>query len=103
MTYDQRTNGQQIEATVGKEFDVSLPEARTAGYQWTLRKSGAAKCAVISESEQPAASVGGSGTHTWHFRATKTGDCTLALDYKRSWQENTGPERTYTLKVHVQP
>jgi predicted secreted protein len=103
MTYDQRTNGQQIEAAIGNEFDVSLPEARTAGYQWTLRNNRASKCAMISESEQPAANVGGSGTHTWHFRATKPGDCTLALDYKRAWEKNEGPARTYTLKVHVQP
>lgn len=103
MTYDQRTNGQKIEATVGKEFDVSLPEARTAGYQWTLRNKKPSKCAMIRETAKPASSVGGSGTHTWHFRATKPGDCTLAIDYKRAWQENAGPARTYTLKVHVQP
>jgi predicted secreted protein len=103
MTYDQRTNGQEIKAAIGHEFDVSLPEARTAGYLWTLRNSRVSKCAMISESAKPASNVGGSGTHTWHFRATKPGDYTLALDYKRAWQENAGPARTFTLKVHVQP
>jgi predicted secreted protein len=103
MTYNQRTNGQKIEAAIGNEFEVSLPEARTAGYLWTLRNNAASRCAMISESLQPAANVGGSGSHTWHFRATKPGDCTLAMDYKRAWQENAGPARTYTLKVHVRP
>ena len=32
--YDERANDSKIEAEVGENCEVSLPEARTAGYRW---------------------------------------------------------------------
>jgi len=33
MQYDERANGNENEAEVGENFEVSLPETRTAGYR----------------------------------------------------------------------
>src|SRR5262249_55879543 len=49
MTYDQTANGKQIEPAVGEDFEVSLPETRTAGYRWALRQGSESQCPLLNE------------------------------------------------------
>ncbi|PYX31158.1 MAG: hypothetical protein DMG77_07725 [Acidobacteria bacterium] len=102
MRYDESANGTEVEVAAGEEFELSLPETRTAGYRWTLKSGGDPACALLNESSQsPPGQVGGSGTHSWRFRASTPGVCSIALEYKRSWEDSSQPARTYTLKLRV--
>ncbi|MBZ5681317.1 MAG: protease inhibitor I42 family protein [Acidobacteriia bacterium] len=104
MQFDESANGREVELVAGEEFELSLPETPTAGYRWTLKGSGEPACSLVHESFQPATGkVGGSGTHSWRFRAVAPGNCLLALEYKRSWEARSEPARTFTLKVRVRP
>ncbi len=38
MQYDERANGSEIEGEVGENFEVSLPETRTAGNRWVIKR-----------------------------------------------------------------
>jgi hypothetical protein len=38
MPYDERANGREIEAEIGENIAVSLPETRTAGYRWVIKR-----------------------------------------------------------------
>jgi predicted secreted protein len=103
MRFDESANGSEVEIPAGEEFDLSLPEIRTAGYRWTIKNSGEPTCALLNESSQPGpGKTGGSGTHSWSFRAAAPGNCSLALEYGRSW-ENSGPAQTFGMKVRVRP
>ena len=104
MQLDQSAYGMEIELSTGEEFELSLPETRTAGFRWTLVNGGDPNCSLLNESSQPSTgAAGGSGTRSWHFRASAPGTCSLVLEYKRSWQTDLGPAQTFTLKVHVRP
>jgi predicted secreted protein len=102
MQFGESANGSDVEIKVGEEFELSLPETRTAGYQWTLTGSVDPVCALVSQSFQPASGkTGGSGTHSWRFRTVAPGTCPLALAYQRSWKSGPEPAQTFAMKVRV--
>jgi len=102
MQYDERSNGQEISAKVGEDFEVALPETRTAGYHWVITKNGEPILELLSEETIPkAGAIGGSGHHIWRFRAVSTGEARLTFEYSRPWEKTAKPARTFTLKVRV--
>ena len=98
MPYDEKADGTEIEVSPGEEFDLALPETPTAGYRW-VKKDSEPTCPVIEDSRATTAKTGGTGTHSWRFRAPASGSCSVQLEYKRSWE--TKPARTFNLKVRV--
>ncbi|MGE5145930.1 MAG: protease inhibitor I42 family protein, partial [Candidatus Eiseniibacteriota bacterium] len=52
---------------------------------------------------QEAIRVGSGGMETWRFRAVKPGRETVRLEYRRPWDHETPPERTFTFTAEVQP
>src|SRR5579871_446747 len=102
MQYDQRSDGSEIRVGENEEFEVALPETRTAGYHWVTAESGEPTLKLLSETTIPnSGAVGGTGQHVWHFRAVSAGETRLKLDYRRPWEESAEPTRTFSLKVHV--
>lgn len=103
MQYDERANGQQVDAKIHEEFEIVLAEARTAGYRWTIVEKGEPVLQLLEDASQPnAAGVGGAGHHRWRFRAAAAGASEIRLQYARSWEESAEPARTFKLKVRVQ-
>ena len=100
MQLDESANGSEVEVSARSEFELSLPEAPTAGYRWFL-KSGEFDCSVVEFSHAVTGRVGGAGTHLWRFRAPDSGTCSIVLEYKRSWDTSSEPARTFKLKVRV--
>jgi inhibitor of cysteine peptidase len=45
--------------------------------------------------------MGGGGTETWTFRATKEGRETLRLEYARPWEKDAAPVQTIVFKLVV--
>ena len=102
MQYDERSDGAEVKAGVNGEFEVALPETRTAGYRWVTAESGEPILKLLSETTIPnAGAVGGTGQHVWHFRAVSAGEIKLRLEYRRPWEKSAEPTRTFSLKVHV--
>jgi|SRR5215467_3429637 len=102
MQYDEHSNGQEITTKRNEEFEISLPEARTAGYRWVITENGAPTLELLSEETIPnAGAIGGSGHHIWRFRAASPGKTRLTFEYSRPWEKSAKPTRTFLLKVHV--
>lgn len=102
MRYDEHANGQQIEPKLNEEFEVLLPEARTAGYRWEIKSAGAPVCRLLGETTHPnSAGVGGSGQHVWQFQAVAAGTGEIEFQYHRPWESSEKPARTFALKVRV--
>jgi inhibitor of cysteine peptidase len=102
MQYTESDNGKQIDVRVDEEFEIALPETRTAGYRWIAKSKGEPQCQLVDDHSQPnTAGVGGSGTHNWRFRAVSPGTSQIGLQYARSWQHATEPAKTFTLTVRV--
>jgi predicted secreted protein len=103
MQYDEQANGHQVDAKLGEDFEVVLPETRTAGYRWKILQKGEPPVHLLEDNSRPSdTGVGGAGNHRWHFRAVAAGDSEIKLQYGRSWNESAEPARTFTLKVRVQ-
>lgn len=104
MQYDERANGQEIEATLKEEFEISLSETRTAGYHWAATSTGAPVCRLLEDATRPnSPGVGGSGQHVWHFRVIAAGTGEIEFHYRRPWENSVQPARTFALKVRVRP
>ena len=102
MEYGEQADGRQIEAKVNQEFEIDLPEVRTAGYKWTIVKRGEPVLQLLEDTSQPnTAGVGGAGLHHWRFGAVAAGAGEIKVQYGRSWEEDREPARTFTLKVRV--
>jgi predicted secreted protein len=103
MQYDQQSNGKIISPRVNDQFQIALPETRTAGYRWTVLQKGEPHCELLEDRSDPApGAAGGSGTHTWRFKAASSGTGKIEIQYGRSWK-NSAPERTFTMEVQVRP
>lgn len=104
MTFGPEDDQREIEVRAHDEFEIHLPETRTAGYAWRVERSADSVCAMLGErSDAPVGTTGGSGSHHFHFRAVNAGRGEIELRYGRSWEQKKGPAKTFTLKVNVQP
>lgn len=102
MQYDEHSEGSEIKLALNNEFEVVLPEIRTAGYHWVIAEKGEPMLKLLLETMTPSpAGVGGSGKRLWRFRAVSAGETELKFEYRRPWQESEEPARAFSLKVHV--
>src|SRR5579859_7680971 len=104
MRIDDSMNGQSIDVAVGEVIEIRLDENRTAGYQWRLVDDGARVCTRVGDSYQAGTGpLGQSGSHRWELRATRPGEATIALAYRRPWEQDEAAARTFSLHLRVSP
>ena len=101
MRFDEKDNGRTVELKLNDEFEIVLAEVRTAGFRWSVEGFGKNCQLVREESTANLKAVGGSGSHSFYFRAISSGACALEFQYGRSWEQASGPNRTFSLKVEV--
>lgn len=89
-------SGQRVSLRVRQETVVQLPSNPSTGYAWVLRDSARTVLELVGaptfESKPTAPNiVGGGSVAEWHFRATRPGEATLLLEYRRPWEPDTVP------------
>jgi predicted secreted protein len=104
MQFDESANGREVDVHLNDEFEITLPETRTAGYRWATKSKGEPPCLLVKESSaSQAGKAGGSNTHHWQFRAVSIGIGDIELLYGRSWEESSAPTQTFKMKIRVGP
>jgi inhibitor of cysteine peptidase len=106
MNLTEADNGQPATLYVGGKIVIELPANPTTGYTWEvgemdtniLKQTGGTE--YNSSSSTP---LGQGGTQTLRFQAIAPGRTTLKLIYRRPFEINTPPVRTYTIQVIVVP
>jgi inhibitor of cysteine peptidase len=104
---DESYNGQTVSLAVGDSIDLALAENPTTGYRWRLvqgaTKADNAACPCVKDDFEPGRTgvAGQGGTHRWEFKAAEPGDCAIKLEYRRSWEKDTEPERTFRIQLEV--
>lgn len=95
--------GKSIEVKVGDTIQVSLEGNPTTGYNWVMAPQDPAVLEQQGEAEFKAVdeSLGASGLITETFKAMKKGQTTLRLEYKRPWEKDITPEKTFEVTVVV--
>ena len=98
----QDDNGREVTLAVGEAVELSLPENRTTGFHWELKAKGGPVCELVEDEFEPATGPPGKGgVHRWQFRAVRAGSGEIELQYRRHWEENAAPARTYQVSVRV--
>ena len=100
---DESADGQQRTFAVGQTFEICLGENPTAGYRWRRDLEAPTVAALIGDSfEAGGGPPGASGVHRWRFRAETPGTATLGFSYRRPWETEQAPARTFALVIRVE-
>jgi inhibitor of cysteine peptidase len=99
LTQDQ--SGRAVEMAVGDELLVKLAENRTTGYRWDVRSDGSPACTTLNDEAVAGRRPGEAGIHIWRFAAVATGQATIDIVHKRTWEQQGVQE--FTLSVTVTP
>lgn len=103
LTLNEANAGQTVELCVGQEMNVILNENATTGYQWEVALIDKS---VIEQSAKPEFKpdsdlIGAGSKKTFHFRSVAPGKAALRLVYRRSWEKDVPPVRTFEVTIKV--
>ena len=97
------SDGQSLTLPTNQVLVVTLPANPTTGYQWQVKAVDGGVLKQLGDvSYQPDSDrTGSGGMSTLIFLAASAGKTELSLIYVRSWEKDTPPAKTFTLKVEV--
>jgi len=95
--------GRQLHLRPGQTLQVTLEGNPTTGYNWLVVQVDEAVLKQVGEPEFKAdsAALGAGGKITLRFQAVAAGNTGLLLAYKRPWEKDVPPEKTFTASVVV--
>ena len=105
LSVDITSSGQEVSLAAGETLTVTLESNATTGYSWNENASIGDKT-VLQQTDHkyqpPAAAIpGAGGKEVWHFQALKTGTSKISMEYRRPFEPNAAPAKTFTLAVIV--
>lgn len=103
---DHTYNGKTIDVKEGSNFEIVLESNPTTGYDWYLAESLALENVELigSKYEQDPKGkevMGAGGLKTFTFRAIKSGQATISLEYKREFEKDIEPIDRFSLEVLI--
>lgn len=107
LTLGDDAGGKQVTLKADQTLTVRLESNPTTGYGWeiaevddaVLKSQGEPQFEQQNSSKQLA---GAGGWQVFHFTALKTGETNLKLVYRRPWEKNIEPIKTFTVQVVIQ-
>jgi inhibitor of cysteine peptidase len=96
---------QQVQATVGQPFDISLDSNPTTGYRWGLAQPlDETILHLVHSSYQRggAGLMGAGGEETWIFLPLCQGATMIEMEYRRPWERPEQDDRHASYLVVVQ-
>lgn len=103
LSLNENGNGKRVQLHPGQKMDVVLFENGTTGYQWQIVP---VDRNVLKEAAKPdfkpaSGLIGAGGERTFHFKAASPGKTVLRLAYRRPWEANVPPIKTFTVRITV--
>jgi len=95
--------GKTIELKTGDILIVSLEGNMTTGYSWVPAPQDPVLLKQVGDVQVTPSSdlIGAPGLLATQFQAVATGQTTLRLEYKRPWEENVLPEKTFEVTLVI--
>ena len=92
-----------VSLRVGDELRVLLSSNPSTGYSWqpSANNDAILQAGSVHVAVPPGAKPGTGGVATLTFTAKSTGKDQLVLAYRRPWEKDTAPAKSYTLDVTV--
>ena len=104
MVLSESDNGRDVDLTTSGALVVKLPSNPSTGYNWTVVGDPAPlklQKSSFVHSKSKSGVVGSSDTAIFRLSASSAGLATLTLVYRRSWEYNVAPMKTFTVRVDV--
>ncbi len=103
FTFTEAENGKSGNITQNTRFAVVLSENPTTGFMWNATLSAGLELlsSDYRQDEAPEGMVGVGGHRTWVIVAKDIGEQKFSALYRRSWENVTGNETTYTIDIQV--
>lgn len=97
LKLDEQDDGRTIEVGIGQELELCLPENPTTGFRWQLTQAAEGIGTLLDHAFEPGGQPGQPGVHRWRFKIVVAGAATVALAYRRAWEPDPAPGRTFFL------
>jgi predicted secreted protein len=97
-------NGKDIDLTTAQTLQIKLKSIAGTGYAWTLDGDPAPLKLVKQFSQHNKSTSGRAGAPSFSVFQLKAGSAGLAnvtFVYRRSWEYNVPPAKTFSLRVNV--
>ncbi|QDU32128.1 Chagasin family peptidase inhibitor I42 [Poriferisphaera corsica] len=103
----EKDDGKTVTVWEGDEVVVELESNRTTGYMWMLPRGWSGDGVLEQEGlgeyekdEREEGMVGTGGESVWRFKAKKSGEVRLVIDYRRPW-ERTRLGKSFRVDIEV--
>src|SRR6266702_3775821 len=103
-TVTEKDNEGKVTVIKGKELLVSLDIIQGTGYTWEVAKKDDKQLEKVGDPTIEKAQkgvVGGKAQQVFRFKAAEKGDTTLELNYRRPFEKDKDPAKTFKIKVTV--
>lgn len=104
VTVTDADNGKDIEINAGQTLRVELASNPSTGYDWTLSGDPAPLKLIKSfhqNNKQGANRPGAPRTAVFQLRSPSPGAANVTFVYRRSWEYNVAPAKTFSVRVNV--
>ncbi|HMK69278.1 MAG TPA: protease inhibitor I42 family protein, partial [Stellaceae bacterium] len=98
---DETFSAQTVELPVGQVMELRLQENPTTGFRWVFAEDGVPCFSLVSDAYEGGGAPGAGGEHKWQMKAVQLGNCELRLFYRRSFEPDASPARSFVLHVKV--
>ena len=104
VTLTEGQNGASAEISKNQKLHIRLPVQGGTGFSWQLTRPPSAPVRLLSSTTQPAGPgnvPGGPATELFVFEPTGAGAGGIELGYRRPWEKDVAPARTFAAHVVV--
>lgn len=102
---NEEMNESTVVVKLNSRFALELAENPSTGYAWNVTATDGLRV-VSDEYVAPGSgtnTVGAAGTHRWEIEAIAEGLQQIDGVYRRSWENTTSDENTFTVEIAVEP
>lgn len=103
VSLDNERDCKPLKLHQGQELVLMLPSNPTTGFRWEIHNPAASVLHSLGpevySNPEDAGVVGSAGESTWRFRVSGSGEDHLQLVYRRPWEADVAPERTFDCAI----
>jgi inhibitor of cysteine peptidase len=103
LVVNETQNNALVYMNKSQVITLKLQENPTTGYQWNLTTTSGLH--VLNDTYEPSDTsgklVGSGGIHQWDISTDTIGEQKIHAVYKRSWEQTTGNETTFSMTIVV--
>ena len=100
-----KDNDRRIELTPGQAFRIALESNPSTGFQWQIVEFDEVLLQSTAESKyessDPNGPPGTAGQQVFRFATRKAGQTTICMVYRRPWEKDQPPVRSYSLTLLI--